>query len=149
MAIDGIGMGAGGAARVLCGNGCSCSLTLSVCVDEEISSVLNTGDIGVAGNSVVGTLIFGVGGGLSGCSTVCTALEVIVHGAGLALLNGLRDSNNSDVRFLRWLAWLWFASTSVRVGELSTGLDCTGASSTVCEEASTIAGRTGDVGGEG
>jgi hypothetical protein len=69
MAIDGMVIGAG---RIICFtvkfafSGCSAG---SVCVEEDTSSVLNTSDTGVAGNSCVGAMIVGVGGGLRG-STV-------------------------------------------------------------------------------
>src|SRR5690242_667081 len=104
MAIDGIRIEAGGELRLFSTIRVSSFSLDSVCVDEDTSSVLKSGDTGVAGSSVVGMVILGVGGGLNGCSSVWTPLDVIADNIGLALLDGFGDSSNSDVRFLRWFA---------------------------------------------
>jgi hypothetical protein len=137
--IDGIEIGAGGGALFGIPGEVSGSAGNSVWVAVDTSSFWKTGDEGTWSE---GNAIFGVGGGLSGRSTVCTELEIIVQVAELILDGGL-ELNGTEARFR-----LWFASISAAVDAASFNFICTG-DSIVCDEASIIAGRVGDGGGDG
>jgi hypothetical protein len=140
IAIEGIEIGAGGGALLGSSGVSIVACSGSVCVDVDTTWVSKMGE---RGGCVTGDIIVGVAGGLRGCSTVWTEVDVVEEGTRLTLSGAVGCSRAAETRFRRW-----FASMSALDDKASLDLLCK-ETSKVCDEDSTMVGRVGDGGGDG